>query len=312
MEHKWQEVTARIGGEAAEAAGEVMLRHGAHGVAFESDALILEAVANRWGDYFPPLTGDTRVVVKAYFHQPKTSPELDLIRGEIEGLASFGLQVGPVELTARIIAESDWAQAWKQHYHPIKIGRVLIEPSWEPAVERHPEDVVITLDPGMAFGTGAHPTTAMCLEALQEQMLDGRIVWDIGTGSGILAVAAAKLGAKEVLAVDIDPVAVAACRENSIRNGTTVMCLQGSLADLAGKADLIIANIIADVVIELMSAAAEKLNSGGTFLVSGIIESRAGDVAEHALKHGFEIINSWRQGEWVCMELKLRDRADKG
>ena len=90
------------------------------------------------------------------------------------------------------------------------------------------------------------------------------------------------------------------------------MCLQGSLADLAGKADLIIANIIADVVIELMSAAAEKLNSGGTFLVSGIIESRAGDVAEHALKHGFEIINSWRQGEWVCMELKLRDRADKG
>lgn len=304
MDHEWQEVVAVVAEEAAEAVGEIMLRHGAHGVAYESDALIREAMANRWGDYYPELSGDPRVMVKAYFHAPQSSAELKRMREEIEGLVDFGLNIGQVELTARVILESEWASAWKQHYHPVRIGRVVIEPSWEPAAACRPDDVVITLDPGMAFGTGTHPTTAMCIAALQDHSLDGLTVWDVGTGSGILAITAAKFGAKAVQAVDIDPVAAAACRDNAARNGADISCRQGSLADLEGTADVIIANIIADVIIEMMPEAAQKLNSGGLFITSGIIDSRVGDVLKAAAANGFQLEQRREQGEWVCLEFR--------
>ncbi|MDI9420493.1 MAG: 50S ribosomal protein L11 methyltransferase [Firmicutes bacterium] len=306
MGKQWQEVAALTHQEAAEAAGEIMLRYGAQGVAFESDALIREAMANQWGDYFPELSGDQRVMIKAYFHVPKNAAQLNQIQREIEALSGFGLQVGQVELTARIISEADWADAWKQYYHPVRIGRVVIEPSWEPMANPQADAVVVVLDPGMAFGTGTHPTTAMCIEALQDHSLQGRTVWDIGTGSGILAITAAKLGAGEVRAVDTDPVAVEVCRENAARNGVEISCGRGSLPGLPGKADLIVANIIADVIIELMPAAAAKLTSRGVFLASGVIHSRAADVANAASENGFTVTRRMEQGEWVCFELQQR------
>ncbi|HHX01476.1 MAG TPA: 50S ribosomal protein L11 methyltransferase [Firmicutes bacterium] len=304
MSKDWQEVKVLVYQEASEAASEIMLQHGAHGVAFEGDALIQEAVANRWGDFFPELSGDQRVIIKAYFHVSKTEAELSQMLKEIEGLSKFGLQVGQVELTARVISETEWAFAWKQHYHPVSIGRVVVEPSWEPAAACELDKIVVTLDPGMAFGTGTHPTTAMCIQALQDHALEGQEVWDIGAGSGILAIIAAKLGAKTVRAVDIDPVAVEVCRENAVRNGVEIHCQQGSLPDLDGKADLIIANIIADVIIELLPVAVKKLKHGGLFLASGIIDSRADEVAMAASANGLEIVHRQQQGEWVCFGFK--------
>lgn len=311
MSKNWQEVTVLVHQEAAEAVSELLYNHGAQGVAFEGDALIQEAKVNNWGDFYPDLAGGgDQILVKAYFYEHKTDQELEQIKQAVENLSEFGLKVGSVKLTKKVIFEEDWANAWKQYYHPIRIGRVIIEPSWNPYPDPGPGDIVVTLDPGMAFGTGTHPSTAMCIEALQEIPIENCIVWDVGTGSGLLAITAAKLGAERVEAVDIDPVAVEVCQQNAEINQTAIRVQQGSLDKLDGRADVIAANIIADVIIDLLPLAYQRLKPEGVILASGIIDSRGDDVKGEALNCGFEVLFKLQQDEWILFAFKRSEQHD--
>ena len=209
----------------------------------------------------------------------------------------------------RKLSEQDWANEWKQYFHVTHVGKSLvIKPSWEdytPAAGEH----VIEIDPGMAFGTGTHHTTNMMMERLEKVMHQDALVFDVGTGSGILAIAAALCGAKEVKAVDIDGVAVRVARENVANNHLSdkIEVREGDLLHgTEGKADIIIANIIADIIIMLLPDIPGKLKEDGIFLASGIIEERREDVEAAAAEQGLKVDAVDRRGGWVVLQFSKK------
>ena len=200
------------------------------------------------------------------------------------------------------VNEEDWANNWKKYYKPTKIGKnIIVKPIWE-EYEANGE-MIIELDPGMAFGTGTHETTRMCVEALEENVKGDTTVFDIGTGSGILAIAAAKLGAKKVIGVDLDPVAVDSAKENvSFNDLNNIEILYGNLMDVVtGKADLVVANIIAEIIVVLAEDVKNFLVPGGLFITSGIIRERRELVETKLKEKGFKIKEVKEQGEWLCI-----------
>lgn len=211
---------------------------------------------------------------------------------------------GKIEITETEVAAENWATSWKAYYKPEKIGgRVVIKPSWE-TYQGQKGDVIVEMDPGMAFGTGNHPTTAMCIRALEEYIFPRCRVLDIGTGSGILSVTAAKLGAGKVLAVDHDPVSIDATRENIALNGVgdRVSVVQGDLASgIEEKADVIVANIIADVIIRLIPQTIPLLDKNAVFVASGIIKERLTDVEDVLKQNLFFIEKVLHEGEWAVV-----------
>ena len=220
-------------------------------------------------------------------------------------LQAFGLR--PVgALRTRLVDDGDWTDAWKAHYVPQRVGRVVIVPSWleEPL---RPGEVAITLDPGMAFGTGLHPTTRGCLHLLQEVSPMPAGVLDVGCGSGVLALAALRLGAERAVGVDTDPLAVAATRENAERNrlADRVTVNEGTLpASAEGRHELVLANLVAAVLIELAPRLAAHLAPGGVLLASGIIEPRATEVIAALRAAGLSVTARRDDGEWVSLRLE--------
>jgi ribosomal protein L11 methyltransferase len=212
----------------------------------------------------------------------------------------------PFSLETAGVKQEDWENGWKQYYHALNIGRRLaIVPSWETCDTQR---TVITLDPGMAFGTGTHETTALCLETLDECISGGERVLDIGTGSGILAIAALKLGAREADGVDIDPMCVRTAGENAARNGVTenFRVLVGDLSDKAtGQYDVICANIVANAIIALVPGVPALLAPNGTFLASGIIDTRKDEVIAAVQAAGLQIHTVKEKNGWVCLVCEL-------
>lgn len=204
------------------------------------------------------------------------------------------------------MVEQDWANAWKDHYHPFPLGqRFWIQPSWLPLVEPAPAEFVLTLDPGMAFGTGLHPTTQLCLELVEEYTRPGLSVLDLGTGSGILAIAAAKLGAGPILAVDNDPLAVEATLANAALNGVAeqIELIEGTLAEVQNTQwDVVVANILAVVIVQLV--AQENLLSytrpGGKFIFSGIVDVQSEDFVAAVSAAGGRVLEKRQSGDWVA------------
>lgn len=209
----------------------------------------------------------------------------------------------------RPVAEADWAEAWKAHFKPLRVGRrLVIVPSWEDYRSR-PDDVILRLDPGMAFGTGTHASTALCLESLERLVRPGADVLDVGTGSGILAIASALLGARRVVAVDIDPVAVRVARENVAGNGVSakVEVRQGEAADEPGGSyDLVVANLTAAIHASVHADLARPLRSGGTLVASGIIAEEAGRMAEVFAGDGLTCRERLELEGWIALILEAR------
>jgi ribosomal protein L11 methyltransferase len=232
----------------------------------------------------------------------ETDEQVRRIEGDLWHLQAFGLSpVGELQRTE--IAEEDWANAWKEHFHPLKVGRVVIKPTWR-EWDAAPDEIVVELDPGMAFGTGLHPTTQLVLAALQDRVRPGMEILDLGTGSGILAIAAARLGAT-VTALDISEIAVEVARENVQVNGLrdAITVSRGSIDAVSGRQfDLVFANIIASVLAELAPRLAAALRSGAELLGSGIVDERADLVRAAFTVAGLTLGEQKREGDWwlIC------------
>lgn len=230
------------------------------------------------------------------------------LRRHLERLPEFGLPPLVDGLTLRYVEDQDWANAWKQYFKPIRLGRrLVVKPSWE-AYAPQGDELVLELDPGMAFGTGGHPTTQLCLQMLEERVTAGMTVADIGTGSGILALAAAKLGAARVFATDIDSLPRKIARENVACNGleAVVHILEMDAFDAQARdCDLIVANIVANTIIELAPSIAARLKPEGLFIASGIVEEHHDLVCEALRAVGLEPLETKREDIWVCLLSRL-------
>lgn len=210
------------------------------------------------------------------------------------------------QVSTSMVEEEDWAENWKAHFPPMRIGRRwVVRPTWE-TVELGPEDLELVLDPGQAFGTGDHPTTSMCLQLLEDADVEGKSVLDIGSGSGILSIGAAKLGAARVLAVDIEPGAVVVARQNAERNGVVLECVEQDAFGEGAETgwNLILSNIISATLIRIVSGVRAHIADGGTWIVSGVIRANWDDVLAAAVRVGFVLERREEQGEWVAARFR--------
>ena len=246
------------------------------------------------------------VLVHAWFDPEKGFSEtLTQLLDRLEMLrATAGFDVGTLKVEQASVRDEDWSEVWKQFYKPFHAGkRLVVKPTWE-AYEPSPEDLVIEMDPGMAFGSGTHETTSMCLELLEEAVHGSEEVIDVGTGSGILAIGAARLGASHVLAVDIDADAVRVARENIRINGLEdrIDAVQGNLLERTdARCQVCVANIIADVICMFAEPLTHHIDAGGCFVCSGILKEKEQMVADALLANGYELQKVLRKGSWVAM-----------
>jgi len=304
----WREVSIDADKAAVDAVSDILVDCGAGGVAIEDPQAVRATIAAKIWDAFEfpdEFLQREFIRIKAYFPCDHTLEErLQRLKTMLDGLNTAYLPGSIKNVNLSDIREEDWANSWKAYYKPVQAGeRVVIKPTWE-QYDAGQGDLVIELDPGMAFGTGTHPTTVMCIRMLEKVVKGGETVFDVGTGSGILAVAAAKLGAGRVRAVDMDEVAVNAARFNVAVNHVEdkVEVAAGNLLDgIVGRADIVVANIVADIIIRLCPDAFGALKAGGKFIASGIIAPRAEEVIDHIKKMGFIVCAAAREGDWVAL-----------
>lgn len=304
---KWSEISIQTSHEATEAVANIFHDLGASGVVIEDPELINTYRRSGSWDYCDiPEELETEVVtIKAYLPVDEfLDDKLRVFEERINRLQENNLDKGRGYIHCREVQEEDWASSWKEYFHPIRVSEhIVIKPSWEEYLPVE-NDIIIELDPGMAFGTGTHHTTAMCIRSLEDIIRPGHTVFDVGTGSGILAVAAAKLGATFVHAIDLDPVAVRVATENVVFNkvAATVKTIQGDLlTGVSGKADVIVANIIADIIIKMLPDVQNRLADTGVFIASGIISERLSDVTQALIQNEFVIDKVIEEGGWVAI-----------
>jgi ribosomal protein L11 methyltransferase len=296
--------------EAVEALSYFLIEDGAGGVQIDDPQDVVNQDKNEVffdlieEDLIKADTEDVRVI--AYYPMTCNINEKTIrIAEHLKHIAQF-LEVGSGETRLVNMPEEEWANAWKKYYKPVYLGKnILIKPTWETCQIK--DELVIEMDPGMAFGTGTHATTAMCAALIEKYTPKGQSVIDIGTGSGILAILAAKLGAKEVVGVDIDAVAIKVATENIQNNHVEhqVKVSTGNLIEvITEKGDLVVSNIIADVIIDLASKVNEVIAKDGLWIASGIIDTREEDVVLAMNKNGFEIVEIVRENDWVAIVSK--------
>ena len=313
MDGMWIEVRVITKSEALEPVSGIFYSLDCKGVAIEDPEDIL-------GREQGPLTWDFAdinvlehkgkvAVVKAYFAEEDNIEDvLEYVNERLTELKEMGLDLGEAKVEHEKMHEEDWANTWKQYYKPTKVGeKIVVKPIWE-EYEAKDGELVVDLDPGMAFGTGTHETTRMCIQSLEKYVKEDSTVFDVGCGSGILAIAAAKLGDKLAVGVDLDPVAVESSIENVGYNKLkNIEILHGNLVEVIdGKADIVVANILAEIICILTDDVKRVLKDGGVFITSGIIHDRVDMVCEKLEATGFEVMEKNRDGEWNCIVAKLK------
>ncbi|MDE3535690.1 50S ribosomal protein L11 methyltransferase [Clostridioides difficile] len=313
--NNWIEVTIKTTTEAVEPITNILYEQGAGGAVIEDPKDFLFQKKNEldW-DYVEEevfkKNEEDDVLIKTYVSEEKNVMEfVEIIKQKVLGLKDFGIDIGEGSVSLDQVNEADWANAWKAYYKPTKVGqRVVVKPTWEDYAMQE-GDLIIELDPGMAFGTGTHETTSMCIRELEKYVNKDSKVFDIGCGSGILAIAVAKLGAKEVVAVDLDEVAVKVAKENVLENKVekSVSVMHGNLTDvIKDKADVIVANIIADIIKILAKDVQNFMKEDAIFISSGIILDKVEEVKESLIENGFEIVEVQKLGEWSAIVSKLK------
>jgi ribosomal protein L11 methyltransferase len=283
---QWLEVKLNVKPEAVEAIADILRTHGATNGVEISEAGELTA-------YYPQ---DKDIKTRL----AEIQKDCQLVSERL-GYAACG------KLTTHAIDESEWANVWKEYFHVTHLGKhLVIQPAWE-EYQPKPQEIVLKIDPGMAFGSGSHQTTALCMEALEKLIKPQMTVFDVGTGTGILAMTTAKLGAASIKAVDISSVAVKTATENVAKSGLAdkIKLRQGDLLHgTDGKADIIVANLLADIVKMLLPDVPGKLAEGGVFLASGILKEQQDEVAEAAAKQGLHLVEVTQKDDWIAMIFK--------
>ena len=294
----WLELSVETDHEAVEPVSELLARYGYNeGVAIEEPFTQDPDGDNLAVDPTRPVSVRTFVAAA-----DMTEATLDEIRRALWHLGQMR-SIGELQITER--EEEDWANAWKAHFRPLRAGRrTVIAPPWHDYAAESDDDVVVILDPGMAFGTGTHPSTRLCVMALEKHLRAGDTVLDVGAGSGVLAIAAVKLGASHVDAVDIEPVAVRSAAENAERNGVAdrIHISLGSVdsdTTARGPYDVVVANIISRILVELSPGLASATKPGGLLILSGVIEQREPLVREAFEQRGFSMFSRDQIDDWV-------------
>lgn len=310
MDQDWIEVTVLTSSEATEAVAGFLYNCDVEGVSIEDVADVEFKKENLgFADFINEsvLTIEEGAMVKGYFKDSENFMNtLNYIKESVDKLGEFGFDKGEGIVTYHKVNEDDWANNWKQYYKPAKVGEhIVVKPTWEDYEEK-PGEVVVELDPGMAFGTGTHETTRMCIKALEKKVKGDTTVFDIGTGSGILSIAAAKLGAKHVVGVDLDPVAVESAKKNlEFNKVNNIEILYGDLMEVVeGKANIVVANILADIIMFLSEGVRAFIEDEGYFIASGILNTQRDKVTDKLKTLNFIIEEVMEDGEWICIIAK--------
>lgn len=304
----WTEICIHTSHEAIDAISQILHEYGASGVAIEDSTLLSQDFDSLYGEIYALSASDypaQGVNVKAYL--PDIISDENLIKelaNAISGLKDFDIDYMPGTITTKQINEEDWANSWKQYYKPSQVtDRITVVPSWE-SYEAREDEIIIELDPGMAFGTGTHPTTRLAMINMDKYIKAGDIVYDVGCGSGVLSIAAAKLGAKQVRAFDLDPVAIKSCQDNVLINNVSKQVLvkeNNLLNNVSGRADVIVANILAEIILLMLDEVPRHLTDKGYFICSGIIQNRERDLLQALEDINLSVIEIIREGEWVSL-----------
>jgi ribosomal protein L11 methyltransferase len=308
----WLEVSVNTHSESVEVVSSILIELGSKGVSIEDpqDYYQLTDEQLEWLKVQQKDLYETdTVIVKGYFQPSQWSKDSDvLLHEKLEEIKVYGLQTGPLSVQVKEVGEEDWANAWKQYYYPVRVTRFLtVVPSWVDYEKEQDDELLIELDPGLAFGTGTHPTTQLSLTALEQTIRGNESVLDVGTGSGVLSIASKLLGASKVTAFDIDEMATRVAKENIALNptiGEIEVYENNLLVGVDQKSDLIVANILAEILLQMPEDAYRNLNDDGRLILSGIIESKADEVMEAYEKAGFTLVERMTMREWNCFIMK--------
>jgi len=305
---KWSEISIHTTQEAVEAISNILHEAGAGGVVIEDPYELTKERKSSFGEIYqlnPDDYPEEGVIIKAYLPVNSFLGEtVNEIKQAINSLMLYNIDLGKNSITISEVNEEEWATAWKKYYNPVKISeKFTIVPTWETYERVSSDELIIELDPGMAFGTGTHPTTVMCIQSLEKCVEQGDLVIDVGTGSGILSIAAAMLGAKSVKALDLDPVAVDSAKLNVKLNKMqhVVSVSQNNLLDnIKEPVDVIVANILAEIILRFIDDAYHLLEKDGFFITSGIIQAKKQEVKDALLRVGFIIEETLVMEDWVA------------
>ena len=312
---KFTEFTISTTTEAQELVADIMWQYTSYGVAISDVKDVVELINDRkstW-DYLSDEVlkelNSTVTLVKAYVALDIADQTLVQVERDLAALkenCKGFTETGSLEIVRRIVDGDDWIEIWRKHYRPIELGKVVVCPAWiEHTVKE--DQVEVLIDSNMAFGTGEHETTSMVIEIMQDYVRDANVVIDVGTGSGILGIAAAKLGAKKVVMTDIDYVAVKSATHNCELNGVADKCevaLNNLLDDKSVVGELVLANITADVLLILSNTITGNVAPNGMMVMSGIIKSRENEVIDRYSSLGFTLEKRVNKGEWVAIAMR--------
>ena len=309
---KWSEISIHTTNEAVEPIANILYEAGASGIVIEDSFDLNKEHPDQYGEMYelnPDDFPEEGVIVKAYLPVNSFLGEtVEQIKSAINNLISFNIDIGKNKVTISEVQEEEWATAWKKYYHPVKISsKFTIVPTWEEYEPVSSDELIIELDPGMAFGTGTHPTTVMSIQALEQTVKKGDIVYDVGTGSGVLSIASALLGAKHILALDLDDVAVESAKSNIELNNVQdqIIVKQNNLLNSNTEpADVIVANILAEIIVRFTDDAYRLVKDGGYFITSGIINQKRQEVEDKILSSGFTIVETLKMEDWVTIIAK--------
>jgi ribosomal protein L11 methyltransferase len=311
----WSEISIHTTAEAVDAVSNILYEMGANGVVIEDPEVLHRNWDTPYGEIYQLSPDDfptEGVFVKAYLPADSASLSslLEELKEQLHVLTSYGLDVGKGTVAVNDVHEDEWAHAWKKYYKPVYVSeRITIKPVWEEYTPKSADEFIIEMDPGMAFGTGTHPTTILCLRALEKYLQPGDRVYDVGTGTAILSIAAVKLGASHVLAMDLDEVAVRSAQANTELNQVSerITVKQNNLLDgIEEQVEVVVANILAEVIVRFTDDVHRVLRPDGVFIASGIIQAREADVKIAMAKSGLEVIETVTIDDWVAIVAKKR------